>query len=110
MSDPQWSVAGGGYEAANDLGGDIRSTVGKLLEIDQAVYSQAHETYLHMSAERAAAIRQSAERLERLLVDEAKASGYPLAPFAKLTGRGSATMSRWGNAPLLTSDDDRHSQ
>ena len=74
MSDPQWSVAGGGYEAVNDLGGDIRSTVGKLLEIDQAVYSQAHETYLHMSAERAAAIRQSAERLERLLVDEAKAA------------------------------------
>lgn len=110
MSDQQWSAAGGGHRAVNDFGGDIRSRVEELLEIDQAVYSQAHETYLHMSAGKAAAIRQSAERLERLIVDEAKASGYPLAPFAKLTGRGSATMSRWGNAPLLTSDDDRHSQ
>lgn len=110
MSDPQWSAAGGGYQAATDTGSDISEAVGELLDIDHAVYAQAHETYLHMAATKIASVRQAAERLERLIVDEAKASGYPLAPFAKLTGRSTATMSRWGQAPLLTSDDDRHSQ
>lgn len=110
MVSPQWIVTGGGYQAAVDLGEDIRNSVDELLEIDPAVYAQAHETYLHKIAERAASARRSAERLERLIVDEAKATGYPLAPFAKLTGRSTATMSRWGQAPLMTSDDDRHSQ
>lgn len=97
----------GPYGAIQQYTPQILDAAHSLQTLDQTVYDQAEEAYLHLVADRIAEIRSIAEWLERIVIDDAKASGYPLAPFARITGRGTGTVSRWGEAPLLETEDGR---
>lgn len=101
----QWKSAEGAHRAIKNTAPTIQSALDAATGLDEAVYEQAREAYLHLAADRIAEIRVTAEWLERILIDEAKAAGLPLAPLAKITGRGTGTVSRWGAHPLMEDED-----
>lgn len=95
----------GAYGAIREWAPVISDAAAALQALDHAVFEQAEEAYLQLAADKIAEIRTTAEWLERIVIDSAKASDYPLAPFARITGRGTGTVSRWGDAPLLETVD-----
>lgn len=95
-----WVSVGGAHDVVQSAAEMIEARLEKMRNLDPDMYEKTRGGYLHYAEGLVAEVRVIAEWAERLLIDEAGAQGLPLAPFARITGRSTGTVSTWAKKPL----------